>query len=76
MLPVTVFRGLHHCFFGRQASCRLQFLDVSEPLPQSQQQSRLVFAGDRFLESLMKCCRVLCRAGEDFFVQHSQDLAA
>ena len=66
-------QGLHHCLFRWRASCRLQLLEVCKPLSQCQQ--RLVPAGDGLGKPLVKRCRVLCRAGQDFFVQHSQDHA-
>ena len=68
-------QGLHHCLFGWRALCRLQLREVCQPLSQRQQQLRLVPAGDGLGKPLVMRCRVLCRAGQDFFVQHSQDRA-
>ena len=39
-------QGLRHCFFGWRTSSRLQLLEVCEPLPQRQQQFRLISARD------------------------------
>ena len=68
-------QGLHDFLFGWRASCRLQLLEVCKPLSQRQQQLRFVPAGDGLGEPLVKRCCVFCRAGQNFFVQHSQDLA-
>ena len=69
-------QGLHHCFFGRRTSSRLQLLEVCEPLSQCQQQFRLVWARDGLGKPLVKCCRVLICARKGLFVQHSRDRAA
>ena len=53
-----------------------QLCEVCEPLSQRQQQLRFVSVGNKLVKPFVKCCRVLCRARKDFFVQHSQDRAA
>ena len=68
-------QGLHHCLFGWRASCRLQLLEVCQPLSQRQQQLRLVPAGNGLGKPLVKRYRMLCRARRISLFKHSQDRA-
>ena len=58
-------QGLHHCLLGWRTSCRLPLLEVCEPLcSPSTTASFLSLQGIGSGEPLVKCCRVLCRAGQ------------